>query len=330
MRKLYCALVVSLLSLSAALADVTLSGTQLLRSFEIESNELRERPTGRAGLTSYRFLTEVGGVNFELFADLPDAIVSGIQAIEYDPLQPDGTRLRIVTAETTYTVPLYDWVLIPAIHYANSPYSAVVSLLGGETTSTRFHARYHPSIEDTLLGLRMLQADLLPIDLSMAMDLPRVDGKLLLGPGESQTPRDSAASAAARIQLELRFAQPSPSSWVLTDVGARQSVPVDVQDGQLVPQASIYYSFWMCENEERCESTDTVTVLHELNAEMRKAPWAEVNAPVWTAAEQLAGYSAIFRSLAVEAPDAWESFYRTVPANAPTVQTPNLIPRGAF
>lgn len=330
MRKLSCAILILISSFASALADVTLSGTQLLRSFEIESNELRERPTGRAGLTSYRFLTQVGGVNFELLAELPDELVDDLQRIEYDPAQPDGSRLRLYTQDTTYIVPLYDWILIPTIHYADSPFSAVVSLLGGETDLRNFHARYHPSLEDTLVGLRMLQADFLPIDLSLAMDLPRVDGKLLLGPGESESSRETAPVAAASIQLALLFAQPSPSSWVLTDVAAQDSVPVAVQDGQLVPQPSIYYSFWMCEDQERCEATDTVTVLHDLNAEMRGAPWKEVNTPVWNAAEQLAGYSAIFRSLAAESPEVWETFYRSVPLDVPPVQTPNLIPRGAF
>lgn len=332
MKSLFIGAFATIIFCSASLADITLSGTQLLRSYEIDDNALRERPTGRAGLTSYRYLSEVGGVNFELHATLPPEISQGLLSIEYDSGRPDGRRAYIRTRTEEFSIPMHDWVLVPTANYANSEYSAVVSLLGGEGSFLSFHARYHPALEETLLGLRMLQADLLPLDLSAARDLPKLDGQTVFGPGESRrlpATIQRAIRAASAIELRLKASDPYPDSWILTDVGSAVAVMTRLEAGLIVAEPKIHYHFWTCISRERCEQTGKVDVLGDLNEVLTETPWQDLNPLVWDAAENLSGYSAVFRTLKSEFPQEWNSFLESLPSvTSPVIETPNVIPKG--
>jgi hypothetical protein len=76
-------------------------------------------------------------------------------------------------------------MLIPIVNYANSDYNAVVSLFGEKTTEDTYDIVYHPAFENTLLGIRLLQADIIFFDLGETWQLPKLEGQTILGAGET-------------------------------------------------------------------------------------------------------------------------------------------------
>jgi hypothetical protein len=90
---------------------------------------------------------------------------------------------------------IYDWQLLPIAKLADSPYTACFTLYGDrqgiQDDSVRRDLEenggsvvaYHPALKDTLLGLRLMQLDML-IGSEDAADLPKLKNQYLLGDGE--------------------------------------------------------------------------------------------------------------------------------------------------
>jgi len=197
--------------------------------------------TGRTALRSYRFVGRVGGVNFQEAVDL-----SGITLdLDYDAGRPDGQRATAMIDGQFVTIPLYDWELRPIVTYADSSYTAVVSIFGeGPDTANYYYVDYHPAFEDTHLGARLLQADIILMDPITFSEAPSVNGQKVYFPGEatetSQAERSQIAAQLSGIEREKY------SSWVLTDtdVNPQLSVMNEVMYVDLVP----YYYFWSADN----------------------------------------------------------------------------------
>jgi hypothetical protein len=122
---------------------------------------------------SFQTAATIGGVIFQGVAT-PDPQLSGKEIdLRYNPHLPDGERLEItIGGEKFKSETLLDWALIPISNYANSPYTAVVSLLGkpqpGEEGFDLSHRRrgrslfwvqIHPDLKDTLVGFNALLTD---------------------------------------------------------------------------------------------------------------------------------------------------------------------------
>ena len=107
--------------------------------------DLRETAHGAATF-AYAFASVTGGVNFQC------EVVAGVAAApptsaEYDSNMADGHRLKIKMGETVFSPVVYDWELRPIVLYADSSYTAVVSLFGdGPDTEHYFYIRYHPAL----------------------------------------------------------------------------------------------------------------------------------------------------------------------------------------
>jgi hypothetical protein len=307
------------------LGQYQIGDTRLLRSSELLDNTLRERPSGRAGLTSYRYLIRVGGLAFEEIATLPPELRQHPLELTYDVSREDGARAVLDIATNTYPLPLYDWELLPIAEYADSEFTAVISLLGGETNFEYFHIRYHPAFEDTLLGLRLFQADILPLNPEQYWQLPRSTGTVIIGKGERAPDRDSAISAAHSIQkLVHGFA---PDSWVLTDLG--ESASVLVENDFVTVGIDPYYSFWVATDEFPPEGEDfAVKQINDLIAAARSAGWEKLNPAVWSAVSKTARFAALFRMVKEQHPKVWAAFMRRIYAqDKPYLETPNQMPR---
>ena len=178
-------------------------------------NSLRVQMSGRTALRSYRFLSRVGGVNFETSIDL-----SGISAeLDYDMSLPDGRRARIEVNGEEYSLPLYDWELKPIAEYAASNYTAAVSIFGEGPESENFrYIDYHPAFEDTHLGMRLLQADILLMDPVTFSEVPLENGRKVYRPGEAKEQslktRLNGASAIHNMMASETY-----HAWILTDTG---------------------------------------------------------------------------------------------------------------
>jgi hypothetical protein len=154
-------------------------------------------PTLRMPVTSSaRFFRGVGGVAFSAVAVGTPSLY--VHSLQYDAAAPDGQRLVVGVGPRggpTQKVrgKIYDWQLVPVARYALDENGSAVTLFGrlddekeeGAALATGQRViNYHPRLDNTLVGLRLLQADVLIIQPNAA-DLFKRDGKLLLGAGES-------------------------------------------------------------------------------------------------------------------------------------------------
>jgi len=204
------------------------------------SGPLLETMSGPSSLRSYSFVGGVGGIAFGGVA-IPDINI-GLQKIKlsYDKQKPDGQRLRVHVAGKQYKMAIYDWMLIPIAKYANSVHNACVSLFGDKTTEKYYDIVYHPAFKDTLLGMRLLHADILLFDLNEMWKLPKLNGKTILGKGEIE-PKMHDIQSALSIQNVLK--RENFQSWVLTDEGV--NVRIQLKNNQLQLTGDPYYYFWI-------------------------------------------------------------------------------------
>ncbi len=153
---------------------------------EEKSDYLRQvRDKTKSFAQSAPFLSTTGGIAFEGIAvpalDLKEQPVQ----LDYEPDQPDGQRLSIAIGDKTYHPFLPDWKLIPIARYANSEFTSAVSALNSPENQSYADLLYHPAFEDTLLGFRLLQMDILLNDVKAFQELPKnSSGEIITGVGE--------------------------------------------------------------------------------------------------------------------------------------------------
>ena len=209
-----------------------------VRNTERSDNQMRVTMQGPASLRSYRFVSRVGGVNFEGLVDLRNFDVD----LDYDPTKPDGTRTTINLDGINYTIPLYDWELRPIVNYADSEYTAVVSVLGDGPDIERYrYVDYHPAFEDTHLGMRLLQADIILMKPSIFTEAPKVNGEAVYLAGE-QRERSEAERMLASLKIYEMMRTQDFRSWVLTDTGLEPQL-IKTED-TITVELEPYFFFW--------------------------------------------------------------------------------------
>ena len=142
------------------------------------------------------FFRAVGGVAFESVAVGKGGLI--VTGLNYIASHPDGERLSVTVQSADGSVShvnaqLYDWQLVPIAKFAKTKDSGAMTLFG-ELDDKQFHQalverggraiNYHKDFEDTLMGLRLMQADLMLFDKN-AIDLPRDVHGYVLGAGEA-------------------------------------------------------------------------------------------------------------------------------------------------
>lgn len=349
-RKL-CALGVLLLIALVALAQ----GDWSLGPYTFTSGQpsapLQYNLASSGGLGSYSFVSGVGGVAFSGVAK-PDAAMKDKRIVlHYDRTTTDGHRLEIVVAGGTATADLPDWMLIPIARFADTDYDACVSLFGPNTTETAYDIVYHTSFQNTLLGLRLLQADMILFNIGETWRLPQRGGVVTLGAGETApTQMDEPSVRTIDAALEDGTFQ----SWVMTDQA--EDIIFALRDGRLELTGEPYYYFWTSNvedvqaSQQRLESqvlelrragriaesnriveqinamVPTVTEVTTLTRRLKQARGAlrRFNTPVYNAATQTMRYSAFFRYVKKQNQNGWRDFLREAASVAiqPEVVTP--------
>jgi hypothetical protein len=184
-----------------------------------------------ASLGSYAFVSAVGGVAFGGVAS-PEAGCS-IAALHYRPERADGQRLEIdlTVAGRRQTVKalIFDWQLKPIAEFAATTDYACFTLFGELNDKADAAARrargedilnYHKAFENTLLGLRLMQADILILRPD-ACDLVKEDGKWLLGGGEKPPDVQANLARLRRVHDAERLFRGGPfRSYVICDEGS--------------------------------------------------------------------------------------------------------------
>jgi hypothetical protein len=251
------------------------------------ANTLSARPLTQASslarsARSFRYLGRVGGVAFGAVAS-PKAGTSLI-GVRYDPTADDGRRLVAKVrvhdgppVEVRTTVP--DWVLVPTARFAATDQDAAFTLFGevvdaarGEEVTARGGRilNYHAAFQNTLLGLRLFQADVL-ILYPQSADLPKGDGRYLLGSGETAPDVAANRSRLRTLHQELTKQGDFPfRSYVIGDY--LQKVVFSVNKGELVLAGAPYWHCWTVKpmrdaERERVMSEARATALSTLKRE---------------------------------------------------------------
>lgn len=222
------------------------------------------RPTGNtvdtmtASVNSYGFLGSVGGVAFGGVAEGE----KGWSAtdLHYDAARVDGNRLVVnlkgPAGAKRMTLPVYDWAFVPIARFAATDDVACFTLFGQlddaaeQSLRTQRGGRvlaYHSAFRDTLMGLRLMQSDLLIIDPS-ACDLPKERGRYFLGPREQLLLKGGAPDVARNqaafraVGTVLARAPAKFQSYVVCDAG--QEVKFHVQGKDLVMTGDPSWYCW--------------------------------------------------------------------------------------
>ncbi|MDF5726759.1 MAG: hypothetical protein PUP92_01660 [Rhizonema sp. PD38] len=224
-------------------------------SFDITTSQglLTETLNCSVGLSSYDFDSRVGGIAFEAVATPEENLKNQKIELLYDHSKPDKERFAVRIGGKIYHPILPDWELFPIANYANSKSNAVVSLFGHNTTNDSYYffttgdiynLTYHPAFNNTLLGLRLLQADIIPMDLGEFWQLPQFKSKTILGYGEEQNSVSNQdwRRPAEEINQVFKGKNKTFQSWVFTDCGAK--VKFSVKDNNLNLSGYPYYYFW--------------------------------------------------------------------------------------
>ena len=184
-------------------------------------------------LASFSFCSSVGGVAFGGVARAADGC--RVTGLRYDAARPDGQRLRVTVAgarggRRTLTARIHDWQLAPIARFAAADQCSCFTLFGSLTNAAETTARrargekimnYHPAFADTLVGLRLFQADVLVL-YPQACDLPKDDGRYVLGAGERPPDEDANRRALSRVHRLMTGLKGHPfQSYVICDRGVQ-------------------------------------------------------------------------------------------------------------
>jgi hypothetical protein len=210
--------------------------------FAIEQGSAPMRITfgGSRGLSSYSMLSRVGGIAFDQVATLPATWQGKAIQILYQGKRVDGNRLTIIAGRDTVRPKLPDWIMIPTAQYADSKHTAVVSLFGERTNERQWDIVFHPAFKNTLLGLRLLHADLFLMDPANFRELPKWNGNTVIGRNEKLP--DNAATLSSCLTINSLLSTERYQAYVLTD--ANTPIAFEVKNAALKSSASPYFYFW--------------------------------------------------------------------------------------
>lgn len=231
----------------------TPASARFLTNSQMAAKPLTMVGSGRAGLMTPRFVLRVGGVSFEAVAKPDQQVTDKPIELSYAPARPDGSRMVVRIGQTTLTADLPDWELQPVAKFAATDYSGVVSLFGdGPDRKKYYYIQYHDAFKDTLLGMRLLQADILFMSLGEHWRVPRYNGQPVFGRGEQQAQEAQAMDAARTLQAAM--VGQKYRSWVLTDTDTNPTFGID--HAKLALRGHPFYFFWAFDEKELKEKNE--------------------------------------------------------------------------
>lgn len=330
-------------------------GRENMESSPLQSPDL-EVKINPGSLYDYDVGSGVGGVAFQDTAAPSTSLSISSVGINYNAAMPDGKRMELQINGDSIVFFLPDWMLIPIANYANSEYQAVVSLFGPLTDSTRYNMLYHKAFKNTLLGVRLLQSDILFIRLNDFWNLPCYKGDSIFAFNE-RIPSGINHWYNPAVEISNVLTKGSFQSWILTDIG--EDIRFDVSNKQLTFSGMYYYYFWDADWDAYHQTWDSlyqiylamgcattpsaacnalITKMNDLEPRMfnitsvtngLKGKMNEVEAYnpfVYDAVRQTMHYAALFRYLKVHHNSAWQSFLSQLQnvQIAPRVPTPNM------
>jgi hypothetical protein len=279
-------------------------------------------------VTSYGVASQVGGVIFQAVAIPASGFEGSPVSLEYRPNQPDGQRLVVKIGNTTVTADLYDWQLTATANFANSEFTACMTLYGepktdnehlieNKKTSPIGWMEFHPNFINTLTGINLFFIDAILLE-GNRTPLRQITNTLSgIIPGYNDINIDEKESARSIVYIRnilLRSAN-NWDTYIYTDYGT--DIRYEIKDGKLVFSGFPSYLFMKLDDD-----TETVTVNNVLNARIRQniERVRAINPIIYRAAEQTAQWAAFFRMAKEQYPQDWERFIAQISG----VTTPDI------
>lgn len=291
------------------------SGFTNLQNLIVENVDPRDM--GRHVLVNQAVLSQTGGGLLVSTAE-PAPHLRGRKAwIRYVPSNPDGSRFQVTVGDKTALMSLFDWEAKPLVGFVESRhYGAINAELGSPSILIELDAAFQQSI----MGLRFIQADLLPRNVIASQKyLPRNRSGVIFGGGERRRYGSEADAEAAMRELAPLFAVRTPSYSVLTDAG--QPFVFSLRGNSFEIDGTPYYFWWNPQG-------GAVAPDEYLNREFRRA-WPTLrraNPLVIGCVERAFRATAFFRYQQQDNPANWNEFARQVATiQAPTVPTPAVL-----
>lgn len=183
----------------------------------------------RAGVSNYGFAAKVGGIAFGEVAQSLDGSI--IETLRYKPDRADGSRLeaqiRLANESFSVILPVYDWEFIPVARFARGNQDALVTYFGELTDTSqekRFRERdcrivnYHSAIDNTLIGLRLMQSDLLAFHEIGPLNFLQ-NGNPIRATNENL--RDEQQNKSSISEIQKIYFGSGASSYIICDVDQR-------------------------------------------------------------------------------------------------------------
>lgn len=264
-------------------------------------------PLGTSVLSQASNLSLTGGAMMVSTA-WPSPALSGMPLrFSYDASKADGQRLVVAAGAQTATLQIYDWELQPLAKFVDSGHNGAVSIhMMGNHEKVSLDAAF----EQTLLGLRFIQADMMPRGIIMSQEfLPQDENGILFGPGEQERLSSDEQVEAAGRELKPLMAKTrngAPYS-VLTDASIR--FVFAIEGTEMVISGTPYFFFW-----EPANKGDQVIPRKALNEALKKA-WPQIkqaNPLVIESMERSFRTVALFRYQKQKSINNWNSFVQEV------------------
>lgn len=319
----------------------------------VKAKTLQKSERVEYAVKSLSYLEAVGGVTFDQTATPYENLKISDLKLEYNSSMNDGKRFSVTINGKKAEANIYDWELIPIVQYANSNYTACFTLFGKLDNSFMENKiirsggkilNYHPSLVNTLLGLRLFQLDILIIGSTLSWDLPKMNGTYILGKGEVIPNILLNRIAYNNYQFTFKKYNQDFSSYLICDFN--KDIRFNIQKGYLKITGDPFFYFWNYSKRQPLKLVDINGIeslsdyyklieeskmehLYTLSDKISKQPnlLRNINPAVWDAGIKTMRYSAFFRYCKLNFPGNWSNFLFQIKnvKISPIVETPTVL-----
>jgi len=207
-----------------------------------------------------KFVGAVGGISFQNVAIPDSSFQVNSLTVNYNENNPDGKRIELFINGQKVNFLLYDWQAVPTVKYSESDYTSCFTYFGKlvnqqlEKTILENDGHilnYHPAFSNTLLGWRLADMDML-ILYNYTTDLPKTNGKYILGAGEDKPNLQENNHGAYRFHNHIKTIENTYGyrfqSYVITDYP--RETDFTVVNDSLIISGYPYYYCWQYQYQE--------------------------------------------------------------------------------
>jgi hypothetical protein len=263
-------------------------------------------------------LRQTGGGLLVSTAQPDSALLGKKLQLNYSPSMQDGERVQVLIANKTSILDAYDWEIQPLTHFVDSDHNGSINI----DISSQLNIRLDDAFVDTLLGLRIIQSDLIPRYVLSQTYLPQINDQLILGSGEKAVLTDNAEADRAAAHFLASVGLPPTTFTVITDAGV--PFPFRLLGRKISISGRPFLYAW---NLAR-EVGNAVAPDLEYNAKFA-ANWAllqKANPVLVRSIERTYQLTAFLRYQKSASPDNWTNFVHQVDAiELSPIRTPSVL-----